>query len=199
MKKLEYNSGGMRRRFIISALSIALFLVLTHCDKRCEEFNYDIVQWLPYEESDRIPISNTTNLDTLMVVSREITHTDSYPIFSCCACINSYSIKLASTSLAIQAFYFDSRSYVGSSIHINNEDLIFNAHYDTYEINGKEYSDVLEYINYQKDQSKYFSKIIIVNGIGIVSIVGSNDDWIITDFSAREIDPKKIHKVTEDC
>jgi hypothetical protein len=88
---------------------------------------------------------------------------------------------------------------VGSSIHINNEDLIFNAHYDTYEINGKEYSDVLEYINYQKDQSKYFSKIIIVNGIGIVSIVGSNDDWIITDFSAREIDPKKIHKVTEDC
>ena len=199
MKNPQYHPGRLKRRFIICTLSIAVISVLNHCDKKCEEFNYDIVQWLPYEESDRIPISNATKSDTMRIVSREITHTDSYPIFSCCACINSYSIQLASAGFTIQAFYIDSRSYVGSSIHINNEDLIFYAHYDTYEINGKEYSDVLEYINYQEELSKSFSKIILAKGMGIVSIAGADGDWIITDFTGREIDPKKIHLVTEDC
>lgn len=193
------NPGRMRRRFIIFILSIALISVLTHCEKKCEPFDYDIVQWLPYEESDRIPVSNSIQWDTLELVSREITHSDGYPIFSCCACINSYSIKLASAILAIEAFYFDSRSYVGSSLYINHEDLVFNAHYDTYEINGTVYNDVLVYINDREDSSGNFSKILLAKGIGIVTISGADGDWIITDLSVREIDPKKIHKITEDC
>lgn len=199
MKPLKFHPGRTRRRVIISIICIALTLFLTHCNKRCEGFNYDIVQWLPYEESDRIPVSNSINLDTLTVVSREIIHTDSYPILSCCACQNSYTIELASTNLTIRAFYFDARTYMGSSMYINQEDLDFYAHYDTYEINGKAYSDVLEYVNYREDQSMYFSKIIVARAIGIVSIVGADGDWTASDLTAREIDPKKIPKTTDDC
>ena len=199
MKNPEYRSRRMWKKLIISILGIIVFLGLTRCNTKCEEFDYDIVQWLPYEESEKIPMSNATHLDTLMVMSREITHTDSYPIFSCCACINSYSIRLSSASFAIEAFYYDSRSYLGSYIHINNDDLNFRAHYDTYEINGKEYSDVLEYSNDQENQPKDFNKIIIAKDIGIISIVGADSEWIITDLPARKIDPKKIYMFSEDC
>ena len=183
-------------RFLIFSFLIVLSI---NWSKNCEEFDYDIVQWLPYNESDNIIMSNSDQFDTLLLESREITHTDGYPILSCCACTNSYSLGCSSTNLKIHAFFHDSKSYTSSWININNEQLTYSRYLDSYELNGKEYTDILVYVSFQEDQSESFIKVIIAKNIGILTIIGTDGEWTITDDTLREANTKEIFTIIDDC
>ncbi len=177
----------------------ALIIVTTSCYKKCEDFNYDIIQWFPYYESDNLLLSNLVYIDTLTINSIEITHTDGYSRFALCACENSFGVELSSTNLDILAWFHDSRSFVDSYVIINNEVLDFHQHLDSYEINGKEYFDLLEYTNSGYDQSINYSKVIIAKSIGILTILGSEEEWITIDDSNRETEASGIKTIIEGC
>lgn len=74
-----------------------------------------------------------------------------------------------------------------SFVSINDEDLDFHQHLESYEINGKEYFDMIEYKYYNHVQSVKFNTVIIVKSIGIIAIIGSGEEWIIVHHTNREI------------
>ena len=193
------NIRFWNRKIFRFLIFVALIIVSASFYNKCEEFDYEIVQWMPYDERDKILLSDSLSVDTLTVNSREIKHDDGYPFLSCCACENSYSMSLSSGKFEIFVHFADSKSYANSSIVINGEHLQFSQYFDSYEINGKKYTDVLEYINYWNDQSKNYSKIIIAKSIGMLTIIGPDKEWIITDDSKRTIDPEKIPVITDNC
>ena len=193
-----FNKIRIRGLFRFLIFSVLIILSI-NWSKDCEEFDYDIIQWLPYNESDNILLSNSDIVETLVLDTREITHTDGYPMLSCCACTNSFSLGCSSTNLKIRAFFYDSRSYTDSWININNEHLIYSRHLDSSAVNGKEYYDILVYVNFGEDQSKNFNKIMIAKNIGILTIIGTDGAWTITDDTLREANTKEIFTIIDDC
>ena len=105
-----------------------------------------------------------------------------------CLCINTFGVGLSSDSLNINVYFQDSRSFIDSFIDIYDEHLYFNQHLDSYEINRKEYFDILEYTGYNPEKTVNYKTVIIAKSIGIIAILESDEEWIIIDDSNREIE-----------
>lgn len=179
----------------------SLIIILTGCNKRCEEFNDDIIKWLPYNGTDKIQLSTANNMDTLIlsVNYRQITHTDKIPRLSMCLCMDNFSVGLSSDSLELGFIYMDSRNIRNSFVSLNDEPLNFYQFLDSYEINGKEYFNVIEYTNHLPIDSVDFVNVIIAKSSGLIKITESGKEWIIVNDSTRIIDVAGIKTIIQNC
>ncbi len=179
----------------------ALIIISAGCNKRCEEFNDDIFKWFPYEGTDKIQLVNADCTDTLTltVKSRHITHTDKIARLSKCMCADDFSVGLSSDSLELGFSCMDSRNIRNSHVMLNDSYFNFDQYLDSYEINGKEYFDVIEYTNHLVADSPGYISVIIAKTIGIIKIIDSGENWIILNDSTRKIDVALIKTVIQDC
>lgn len=176
-----------------------VIVVLTGCATKCDDFNNEIIDWMPYNEADRIIIGKDNRSDTLIVNYSEIHHTDKIGFGVKCDCEDTYSLNLSSDSLTIDVRFYNSSAVEKSEIVINDEWMSFSERLDKLEINGKEYNDLIIYKNEKQTPASRFEKIILSKSIGIISIVGINELWGIKDDTKRVIDVSKIKLKTIDC
>jgi hypothetical protein len=189
----------MKRHYIILLIFASLVIISAGCGTICEDFNNDIINWMPYKEADKIIIAKGNQVDTLIVNFSLIQHTDKIRYGSKCECDNLYLLKLSSDSLSIAILFNDSRAVENSVITINNEFLNYSSKLDSLEINGKKYFDLIVYENINQYLINKFDKIIISKSIGIISITKQGYDWIIIDDSKRNIELSKIGLNISDC
>jgi hypothetical protein len=188
----------MKRHYIVLLILVSLLIIPSGCATICEDFNNQIINWMPYKEADKIIIAKGNQVDTLIVNSSLRQHTDKIRFGSKCVCENSYSLKLSSDSLNIDVLFEDSRAVENSVITINNEFLNYSSKLDSLEINGRKYFDLIVFENQQHLIDK-FDKIIISKSIGIISITKQGYDWIIINDSKRNIELSKIGINISDC
>jgi hypothetical protein len=93
----------------------------------------------------------------------------------------------------------DSRSIRNSIVSFNDESLNFYQYLGSYEKNGKEYFDVIEYSNHLIADSIGYISVIIAKSIGIIRVIESGEEWIIMNDSIRKIDVARIKTVIQDC
>jgi hypothetical protein len=189
----------MKRHYIVLLILVSLLIIPSGCGTICEDFNNQIINWMPYKEADKIIIAKGNQVDTLIVNSSLRQHTDKIRFGSKCVCENSYSLKLSSDSLSIDVLFEDSRAVEKSVITINNEFLNYSSKLDSLEINGKKYFDLIVFENLHQYLINKFDKIIISKSIGIISITKQGYDWIIIYDSKRNIELSKIGINISDC
>ena len=177
----------------------SLIFVLTGCSTKCDDFNNKIVDWMPYKTSDKIVMSRNSIRDTLIVNYSEIYHTDKVGFGAKCTCENSYILNLSSNTLKIDIRFNDSKSIEQSEIVINDEWMNYSEQLNNLNINGKIYTDLIVYKNTNQTSSSKFEKIIVAKSIGIIKIIGKNNEWIIIDDSKKQIETSDIKFKNTDC
>jgi len=173
--------------------------MLIGCSKKCGEFNSDIISWLPYKKTDLIILAFNTNKDTLTLKSSVINHTEKVRNNTKCACEDSYSLVISSDSLHINVVFFNSKSIGDSHIRINYDNLNFSEHLTSYQLNGKNYSNVLVYKNNEQNHTARFIKLYISKNIGIIEIVGQSEDWVIENDAIKSIEVSEIEFNETNC
>jgi hypothetical protein len=189
----------MKRHYLVLLIFVSLVIISSGCGTKCEDFNNEIINWMPYKEADKIIIANGNQVDTLIVNFSLRQHTDKVRFGIKCACENSYSLRLSSDSLNIDILFEDSRAVENSAITINNEFLNYKSKLDSLEINGRKYFDLIIFENPHQYLINKFDKIIISKLIGIISITKQGYDWIIIDDSKRNIELSKVGLNISDC
>ena len=190
----------MKNRILsVIAISILLTNIFSGCSKKCGDFNSDVINWLPYKKADLIILTYNTNKDTLTLKSHVINHTDKVRYNAKCECADSYSVVISSNSIHINVDFLNSKSIKDSFIKINNDNLSFSEQLSFYYLNGKNYSNVLVYINKWQNQSTRFTKLYISKNIGIIEIVGQSEDWVIENDTNKSIDVSEIDFNETNC
>ena len=184
------------KKFLIS---IFLTTFITGCYKKCDEFNSDIIDWMPYKLQDKIIITDSDKADTLMVTVSEVFHTEKIKSFSMCMCADNYFVSLTSDSIDINAVFSDSGNADNARIHINQEYMQFSEQLDNLIINGHSYNDLRIYKGNTAINDSRFDKIIISKSIGIVAIIEKNRNWIILDNNIRDIQISDINYNNDGC
>jgi hypothetical protein len=187
------------RSLPIIAILITLLYILTGCTKKCDEFNSDIINWLPYKKTDLIILTNNTNKDTLTLKSNIINHTEKIKRNTKCTCEDSYSLIISSDSILINVDFYDSRSIDFSFVKINNDNLNYSELLNSYQLNGKNYSNVIIYKNDSQNSTKRFDKLVISKNIGIIEIIGVSEEWIIENDNIKNIEVSEIDYNKSDC
>jgi len=189
----------MKKELSIILLASIIYLGFTGCGKRCEDFNNDILKWMPYKINDRIILQKNEISDTLKVIQSEIYHTDKIGAWVKCDCEDSYSIDLSSDSLEIHLTFFKSNNVSESYVYLNNENLTFHEQENTFTFNSRTYSNVIIYKNFSQSHSKRFDSLLLSKSIGIIGIIGTTEEWTIYDDSIRNIDVSSINFENIDC
>jgi hypothetical protein len=187
------------RNLPIIAIFVTLLCILTSCSKKCDEFNSDIINWLPYKKTDLIILANNSNKDTLTLKSNTINHTEKVRNNTKCACEDSYSLVISSDSIHINVDFFNSKSVGDSYIKINYDNLNFLEQLNSYQLNGKNYSNVIVYKNNEQNHATRFTKLYISKNIGIIEIIGLSEDWIIENDSGKSIEVTEIDFNETNC
>jgi hypothetical protein len=187
-------------RKLLTVISIFLYLIIlfSGCSTKCPSFESSILEWMPYKEHDKIILSNGSETDTLIVTSSQIEHTDRMAFGTRCACSNMFYLHLSSDSLNIQGSFHDSRIVEQSSFVINTWNFYFSELRDTMEIDGLIYSDLIVYHNTDTMYS-HFEKIIISKSIGIVAIIGTNEEWKLVDNSNKQVKISDLKMQIHNC
>ncbi|MBI5541149.1 MAG: hypothetical protein HY951_13870 [Bacteroidia bacterium] len=188
------------RTLPIIAVSLTLLYILTGCAKKCEDFNEDIINWLPYKKTDNIILTNDNIKDTLTLKSNVINHTEKIKRNTKCACEDNYTLLLSSDSINISVFFNNSRVLNDSYVIINHEYLnYFEQQNYTYQLNGLIYGRVIIYKNNSQNSNKRFDRIVISRSYGIIEIIGIDENWILEDSSVKEIEFTSIDFNKIDC
>jgi hypothetical protein len=174
-------------------------LVLTGCGKRCEEFNNDILNWMPYKAGDEIVFQKNRTPDTCYLAYNEIIHTDKIGAWEKCECEDSYSVRISSDSLDIEVMFYHSVDVSDSYVSVNNEGLSFVKQASSYSFNSTSYSNVLIYENNIVSDNKRFEKVLISKSIGIIGIIGTFEEWTIIDDSIKSIQITDVKQSIIDC
>lgn len=189
----------MKRHIIILLLFTSMIIILIGCSKKCEDFNNDIVDWMPYKVTDKIVIFRNSDSDTLTVTFSEINHTNKIRYGSKCMCENSFTLNLSSDYLNIDIRFYNSWAIEQSEFIINDEWMSYLEQLDTMELNGHTFTDVLIFKNANENSSLRFKKIIISKSIGIIAIIELNDEWLIIDYSKKHTEISDIEFKSTDC
>jgi hypothetical protein len=187
----------MKPHFII-LLIILSFIILTGCSQKCDDFDNSIVAWMPYTEGGKIVFLRNDKTDTLIVNSSVRNHTDKVGFRTDCMCVNSYSLNLSADSVNIDVSFHDSRRVEISDIIINDEGMGYFGIIDTLVIDGKTFTDLIEYKNTSHDVHR-FERVILSKSIGIVSISGPFGEWKFPDYSKKNVDASGITYNSHDC
>ena len=178
---------------------VFLALIVTGCYKHCDEFNKEILDWMPYKLQDKIMVTDLNKTDTLTVTDANIYHTDKIKIFSMCGCMDHYIVSLSSDSIEIQAEFYDSGNAKNSTIYINHEYLNYSEQLDNLVLNGHNYNDLQIYKGNTAVNGGRFDKIIISKSVGIVAIIEKNRNWINLDNNIRNINISNINYNIDGC
>lgn len=189
----------MRSQLKIVLIVILLTTFVMGCSKKCDDFNREIIDWMPYKVQDKIMISDSTETETLTVTLSEINHTDKVGRFTMCACEDNFIVDLSSASIKIQVCFNQSMYIKSSLIFINGESLNYSEQLKNLELNGHTYNDIIIYKNSNQSIDSRFEKIIISKFIGIVEIIGLNENWIVTDYEKRITEISEIDYKSSDC
>ncbi len=189
----------MKKNYLIFLISLLLIINLAGCSPRCEEFNNDIVNWMPYEVNDKIAISRDGSSDTLTVNSSEIYHTDKIGYGSKCICTDSFILGLSSASMNIDIRFNDSSSLEQSEIVINDEWFGYSEQLDRLYLNGQTYTNLIIYQNTNQLASNKFWTVIVSKSVGIIAIIGETEEWLINDGSEKDIEISDIAFKSSDC
>lgn len=189
----------MKNLSLFLLISVFPIVVLTSCEKKCEDFDNRIVDWMPYKKSDKIIISQNGERDTLTVNYSEIHHTGKIAFGAKCACMNSFILNLSSNTLKIDVMFNDSKLVEQSAIIINDEWLSYSEQADTVYLKEQIFTDLIIYKNTNVSSTARFDKILISKSIGIVAILGKDDEWIIIDNSIKDIEISAIEFQSTDC
>lgn len=171
---------------------MTLLCHLTGCSKKCDEFNSDIINWLPYKKTDLIILTYNTNKDTLTLKSSIINHTKKVRNNTKCECEDSYNVVISSDSIHINVDFYKSKSIDDSYAKINNDNFHFLEQLNSYQLNGKNYSNVIVYKNSELNSGTRFTKLYISKNIGIIEIIGLSEDWIIENDISKSIEVSDI-------
>jgi|WetSurMetagenome_2_1015567.scaffolds.fasta_scaffold305379_2 hypothetical protein len=188
----------MYKKHLFFICLILFICLISSCAERCDDFDYSITEWMPYQKNDKIAFSNNNIIDTLTVTYSEINHTDKIKFGSKCICENSYVVNISSATLDVTAMFYDAKNIDQSEIEINNEYLTFSEQVNSAIINGKTYINVVIFVN-PNHVSGIFQQVMIAREIGIVAIISSEDYWVITDDSQRQVEPSQIDFVSSNC
>ena len=189
----------MKKHYSIYLVLTFIYIIMTSCGKRCEDFNNDILNWMPYKKGETIVFQKDGVLDTCNLVNNEIYHTDKIGAWTKCDCEDSYSLTISSDSLNIEIIFHQSIDVSDSYIYINNEGLSFVKQESSYTYHNISYSNVLIYENSRGTEDTRFHKVIISKSIGIIGIIGKSEEWIIFDDSTRSIQIADVNQNFSDC
>jgi hypothetical protein len=186
--------------------SLKIFLIppllttlIAGCYKNCDEFNKEILDWMPYKLQDKIMVTDLNKTDTLTVTDSKINHTDKIKFFSMCMCMDFFIVSLSSDSIEIQAEFYDSGNANNSTIYINGEYLNYSEQLDNLVLNGHNYNDLQIYKGNTALNGGRFDKVIISKSIGIIAIIEKNRNWIILDNNIRNIFFSNINYNIDGC
>ncbi len=189
----------MKTKTFTILLTLLIYIGLTGCGRRCEDFNEEVVNWMPYKVNDHIILQKNEVLDTLKVTQSEIYHTDKIGAWVKCSCADSYTINLGSDSLDIIVTFYSSNNVSASHVKLNDEYLSFSEQLSTFTFNDKVYLNVIIYKNNHQSQSQRFDSLLISKSIGIIGIIGTSEELVIPDDSIRTIDLSSIDFINVDC
>lgn len=189
----------MKKQYSFYLVFVFIYLVLTGCGKRCEDFNNDILNWMPYKNGDAIVLQKNESLDTMYFDNSEVIHTDKLGAWSKCVCEDSYYVRMSSDSLSIDVIFYHSVDVSNSNFTVNNEGLNFVKQESSYHYNNKLYSNVLIYENPNQSDNNRFERILISKFIGIIGIIGTSEEWMIVDDSNRSINISDVKQNIIDC
>jgi len=189
----------MKLSFKIFLIFPLLTTIITGCYKNCDEFNKEILEWMPYKLQDKIIVTGLNQTDTLTVTDSKINHTDKIKFFSMCMCMDFYIVSLSSDSIEIQAEFYDSGNANNSDIYINHEYMNYSEQLDNLVLNGHNYNDLQIYKGNTALNGGRFDKVIISKSIGIVAIIEKNRNWIILDNNTRNINTSDLNYYDDGC
>jgi hypothetical protein len=174
-------------------------LFLSGCSHQCEDFNTEIMRWIPYKLNDKITLTGNSGSNTLTVTKSEGYHTNKVRYRTDCSCENSYYVTLSSESLFIDFTFYDANSPEISDINIQGELLTSSEYLESLEVNGHVYNDVLIYENLNRSSSHNFERILVSKSIGIILIIKTDEELNIDDISVKQIELSDIKLQTSSC
>ena len=178
---------------------VILLSLLTGCGQKCEDFNNDIVNWMPYKASEKIPVYNGYTHDTLTVLYSEIHYTRRLGYGVKCTCENSYYLKLTSDSLELEIDFNESRDITRSEIYVNGEGLFYAKQLDKMEIMGNQYNDLIEFAKSSQNDRGTFDSIIVAKSVGIILIKGPGIEWSTIDNAKKIINVSDLKFISKNC
>ena len=183
----------------IRFLILISFLTIIGCARDCPDFNNEVLDWMPYKVADIVEINNSVSSESLIVNTSQIYHSDKVSFGVKCACLNTYVLNLSSHSFNIDIRYSDSKEIGTSEIVVNGEWLDYSEQKASIFVNGNNYYDVIIYESRNLLTPGSFSKVIIAKSIGIVAIIGENEEWGINYDNKRTIDISEVDFMASDC
>lgn len=188
----------MNRTIPILLITAAIIFGSIGCGKKCEEFNSDILTWMPYQKDDRIIYAKDGINDTITVKSTTVEHTTKVGYRTMCDCSDYFRIELYSDSLTIDVWFDNSNNVSESWVEVAGENLSFSEQAGTFQFNNKTYTDVLVYVNNSTSLTKRIDRLIIAKSVGIIGIIGTTHEWIFGD-TFKYIEVTMIDYEESDC
>ena len=185
-----------------SSIFLMVFIIilgLPGCNRRCEDFNYNVVQWLPYEINEQIQLKTSQSVESFLVTSNEIHHTEKIPRLASCLCVNSLSVSLESDTVDIFIHIHDAKDISSGMVSINDEHLDFKEYVNSYNLNDEVFSEVIVFEGYSQVKEIIYEKVVIAKHIGIIQIVSSDEEWYINDNQIKPTDALRIEVIEEEC
>lgn len=183
---------------------IIIGIILLHsCIGRqidCPEFNNEILEWIPYEESDSITLFNSSDSSvlTLSINKVFIKHTTHYMTDEDCGTcddfieINDYHAQEANIHINIylNENHIKSEAYTINGSYFNNS--YSNKYVKTnYIFNGITYDDVKIFENKLSDD--VFTKLIIAKKHGIIGLEDNDGNtWILNSTNLESFDAMNL-------
>ena len=162
------------------------------CSQKCDDFDVRILDWMPHHVGDTFVLKDSLNSYTFTVNLAEISHSNKVRKNSSCACANDYDVLVSTNQVEINLFFNQSRAVEQSDILANGESLVFAGRWETLDVYGIVYKDVIVYKNQLSSSGAVFEQVIIAKSIGIVALEGAFGSWLRKDRTLLQIDPTRI-------
>ena len=183
----------------IALTYLLLIFIISGCGTKCDDFNNDVLEWLPYKVYDRVILYKSGYPDTLSVSKSEIDHTDKLRYGSKCTCENNFLVYFWSDSILIEILFNNSNNIESRTANINNNNLNYTEHLDSLTLNGIYYKDLIIFKGTDFKNENNYNKIIISKSIGIIGIFSKNDSLFINNNTTRKINIKDVKFYSSKC
>jgi len=189
----------MKKSKFLVLILVSFAIFLSDCAIHCDDFNNDIITWMPYQQYQKIMLTGELSSIELIVTFNEIDHTEKIGFGSKCDCMDWYTLSMESDSINLGALFMNSNNVEESYLEINGQLLAFSERNASQDINGKSYSDVISYVKEYPDIPSLFQKVIISKSIGILAVQMSNGEWLYALDSVKQIKISDVLFKSKEC
>lgn len=95
----------------IILLCIASYFLLNACSTHCDDFNADILNWIPYKINDTISLKDDQTIKNFVINSIYLDHTKKVRYGVKCGCGNSYGFEAGDQDKYIHVYCSDDKSF----------------------------------------------------------------------------------------